>query len=148
MAYRKRAVSRKPVRRTTRRRRGLGAAMSAASVKAAVNTTLYGAVGGAAAALLTNVIGDNLGGFKNYTGLVGALATQMFFKQPVIAAGMAGYAGSKVAAELTGISLLAEGGYLPASSSMYLQGYDTPGMSGSNIYASDYSLAGYEVPGL
>lgn len=148
MAYRKRAVSRKPVRRTTRRRRGLGAAMSAASVKSAVNTTLYGAVGGAAAAVLTNVIGDNLGGFKNYTGLVGALATQMFLKQPVIAAGMAGYAGSKVAAELTGSSLLAEGGYLPASSSMYLQGYETPGMAGSNIYASDYSLAGYDVPGL
>lgn len=149
MAYRKRAAARKPVRRTTRRRRsGLGAAMSAASVKSAVNTTLYGAIGGAAAALLTNVIGDNLGGFKNYTGLVGAVATQMFLKQPVIAAGMAGYAGSKVAAELTGLSLLAEGGYLPASSSMYLQGYETPGMAGSNIYASDYSLAGYEVPGL
>lgn len=148
MAYRKRAVARKPVRRTTRRRRGMGAAMSSASIKSAVNTTLYGAVGGAAAALLTNVIGDNLGGFKNYTGLVGALATQVFLKQPVIAAGMAGYAGSKVAAELTGLSLLAEGGYLPASSSMYLQGYETPGMAGSNIYASDYSLAGYEVPGL
>jgi hypothetical protein len=31
---------------------------------------------------------------------------------------------------------------------MYLQGYDTPGMAGSNIYSSDYTLAGYEVPGL
>lgn len=149
MAYRKRAASRKPVRRPVRRRRGLGAAMSASSVKAAVNTTLMGAAGGAAAALLTNVIGDNLGGFKNYTGLVGALATQIFFKQPVIAAGMAGYAGSKVAAELTGLSLLAEGGsYLPASSSMYLQGYDTPGMAGENYYASNYTLAGYDMPGL
>jgi hypothetical protein len=123
--------------------------MSAASVKAAVNTTLYGAAGGAAAALLTNVIGDNLGGFKNYTGLVGALATSVFFKQPVLAAGMAGYAGAKVAAELTGASLFAEGGsYLPSGSSMYLQGYETPGMAGENIYASSYTLAGYEVPGL
>jgi H+/gluconate symporter-like permease len=123
MAYRKRVTRKAPVRR---RRRTMGAAMSAASIKSAVNTTLMGAAGGAAAAVLTNVIGDNLGGFKNYTGLVGALATSVFFKQPVIAAGMAGYAGSKVAAELTGSSLLAEGGmYLPNGSSMYaLQGYE------------------------
>jgi hypothetical protein len=132
----------------------MGAAMSPASIKAAVNTTLMGAAGGAAAALLTNVIGDNLGGFKNYTGLVGALATSVFFKQPVIAAGMAGYAGAKVAADLTGggtDNVFAEGSsgmYLPSSSSMYLQGYETPGMSGENIYASNYTLAGYEVPGL
>ena len=146
MAYRKRVTRKAPVRR---RRRTMGAAMSAASIKSAVNTTLMGAAGGAAAAVLTNVIGDNLGGFKNYTGLVGALATSVFFKQPVIAAGMAGYAGSKVAAELTGSSLLAEGGYLPSGSSMYaLQGYETPGMAGENIYASSYTLAGYEVPGL
>jgi len=143
-----------PARRrpATRRRRTMGAAMSPASIKAAVNTTLMGAAGGAAAALLTNVIGDNLGGFKNYTGLVGALATSVFFKQPVIAAGMAGYAGAKVAADLTGVSLFAENGssgmYLPSSSSMYLQGYETPGMAGENIYASNYTLAGYEVPGL
>ena len=146
MAYRKRVTRKAPVRR---RRRTMGAAMSAASIKSAVNTTLMGAAGGAAAAVLTNVIGDNLGGFKNYTGLVGALATSVFFKQPVIAAGMAGYAGSKVAAELTGSNLLAEGGYLPSGSSMYaLQGYETPGMAGENIYASSYTLAGYEVPGL
>jgi H+/gluconate symporter-like permease len=146
MAYRKRVIRKAPVRR---RRRTMGAAMSAASIKSAVNTTLMGAAGGAAAAVLTNVIGDNLGGFKSYTGLVGALATSVFFKQPVIAAGMAGYAGSKVAAELTGSSLLAEGGmYLPSGSSMYLQGYDTPMMGGENIYASSYTLSGYEVPGL
>ena len=141
-----------PRRPATRRRRTMGQAMSPASIKAAVNTTLMGAAGGAAAALLTNVIGDNLGGFKNYTGLVGALATSVFFKQPVIAAGMAGYAGAKVAADLTGVSLFAENGssgmYLPSSSSMYLQGYETPGMAGENIYASNYTLAGYEVPGL
>ena len=148
MAYRKRVIRKAPVRR---RRRTMGAAMSAASIKSAVNTTLMGAAGGAAAAVLTNVIGDNLGGFKNYTGLVGALATSVFFKQPVIAAGMAGYSGAKVAADLTGVGLFAENGngmYLPSSSSMYLQGYDTPGMAGENIYASNYTLAGYEVPGL
>ena len=145
MAYRKRVIRKAPVRR---RRRTMGAAMSAASIKSAVNTTLMGAAGGAAAAVLTNVIGDNLGGFKNYTGIVGALATSVFFKQPVIAAGMAGYAGAKVASDLTGSPLLLAGNYLPASSSMYLQGYDTPGMAGENIYASSYTLAGYEVPGL
>ena len=155
MAYRKRAVARRtsaPKRRVTRRR-GLAAAMSTASVKSAINTTLYGALGGAAAALLTNVIGDNLGGFKNYTGIVGAVATQVFLKQPVIAAGMAGYAGAKVARELTGLDLLADNGYLPNGSSMFLQGYETPGLAdgmytGSNIYASNYTLAGYGVPGL
>jgi hypothetical protein len=155
MPIRKRTTRKPAVRR---RRRTLGAAMSPASIKAAVNTTLMGAAGGAAAALLTNFIGDNLGGFKNYTGLVGALATSVFFKQPVIAAGMAGYAGAKVAADLTGggaDNVFAEGNgmYLPNGSSMYLQGYDTPGMSegsmtGRNIYASNYTLAGYEIPGL
>ena len=147
MAYRKRVVRKAPVRRG---RRSMGAAMSAASVKAAVNTSLYGAIGGAAAAVLTNVIGDNLGGFKPYTGLVGAVATSMFLKQPVIAAGMAGYSGAKVAADLTGSSLLAAGAnnYLPASSSMYLQGYDTPMMGGTDLYASDYTISGYGVPGL
>lgn len=141
MAYRKR-TSRKPARRTTRRRTSLGAAMSAASVKAAVKTTIEGAIGGAAAAVLTNVVGDNLGGFKNYTGLVGALATQMFFKRPIAAAGMAGYAGAKVANELTSLDMFAENGgsYLPASSSMYLQGYEYPGALGdSGIYASSYA---------
>ena len=153
MAYRKSPVRRRrttaaaPAKRRVVRRRGMAAGMSRASVKAAVNTTLYGAIGGAAASILTNVIWDNLGAFKPYTGLVGAVATSMFLKQPVIAAGMAGYAGAKVASDLTGSSFLA-GNYLPSSSSMYLQGYDTPGMSGTGIYASDYTLAGYDVPGL
>jgi hypothetical protein len=34
------------------------------------------------------------------------------------------------------------------SPSMYLQGYDTPGMAGEGIYASNYTLAGYDVPGM
>ena len=154
MAYRKSPVRRRrttaaaPAKRRVVRRRGMAAGMSRASVKAAVNTTLYGAIVGAAASILTNVIGDNLGAFKPYTGLVGAVATSMFLKQPVIAAGMAGYAGAKVASDLTGSNLLA-GNYLPASSSMYLQGYEMPGLAG-DIYPS-YSLsgmAGYDIPGL
>ena len=80
MAYRKRVVRKAPVRR---RRTGLSASMSSASVKAAVNNALMGAIGGAAASVLTNVIGDNLGQFKPYTGLVGALATSVFFKKPI-----------------------------------------------------------------
>jgi hypothetical protein len=37
---------------------------------------------------------------------------------------------------------------LPASSSMYLQGYDTHMMGGTDLYASDYTISGYGVPGL
>lgn len=144
MAIRRR-VSRTTRKPAVRRRRRMSAGkVSAASIKAASMNAFSGALGGAAAALLTNVIGDNLGAFKPYTGLVGAVATQVFFKQPVIAAGMAGYSGAKVAADLTGFSLLADvgssGAYISPSSSMYLQGYEIPGiLSDSGIYASDYA---------
>lgn len=143
MAIRRR-VSRTTRKAPVRRRRMSAGKVSAASIKAASMNAINGAIGGAAAALLTNVVGDNLGSFKPYTGLVGAVATQVFFKQPVIAAGMAGYAGAKVAADLTGFSLLAESGssgaYVSPSSSMYLQGYEFPGVLGdSGVYASDYA---------
>jgi hypothetical protein len=64
----------------------------------------------------------------------------LFFKQPEIAAGMAGYAGPKVLSALPGV-----GGFLA--------GYDTPGSmylqaGPSDVYASNYTLSGYEVPGL
>jgi hypothetical protein len=72
----------------------------------------------------------------------------------MIAAGMAGYSGAKIGQALLGAdsaigSLLAENAY-SVSPSMYLQGYDTPmmGNNGTGIYASDYTLSGYEVPGL
>ena len=32
--------------------------------------------------------------------------------------------------------------------SMYLQGHDMPGMAGENIYASNYTLQGYDIPGM
>jgi hypothetical protein len=153
MAYRRKART-TPRRRTTttRRRRGFGAAFSASKAKASVMTAVNGALGGVAAALLTNVIGKDFLGETNaaYTGLIGAIAGPMLAPgiiKPEIAAGMAGYAGAKVAANLTGVEMLQEN-YLPAGSNMYLQGYDTPGMGGSNIYASDYTLSGYGVPGL
>lgn len=153
MAYRRKA--RPTVKRrttTTRRRRGFGAAFSASKAKASVMTAVNGALGGVAAALLTNVIGKDFLGEDNsaYTGLIGAVAFPMLapaIVKPEIAAGMAGYAGAKVAANLTGVEMLKDN-YLPAGSGMYLQGYDTPGMGGSNIYASDYTLSGYGVPGL
>lgn len=154
MAYRRRTTVAKRRAPISRRRRSLGAAFTGASVKAAAMTAVNGAIGGAAAALLTNVIGDNLGQFKPYTGLLGAVATAVFLKRPEIAAGMAGYSGAKVAAELSGMALLQDNnsGYLPQGSNMYLQGYETPGLSenmtGSGIYASNYTLAGYGVPGL
>ena len=152
MAYR-RKTTRKPVRRraVSRRRRGMGQAFSAASLRAASMTAVNGALGGAAAAVLTNVVGDNLGTFKPYTGLVGALATSIFFKRPEIAAGMAGYSGAKVASELIGsettIGKLFAAAY-EGGSNYYLQGYDVPMMGGSNIYASDYTLSENFVPGL
>jgi len=149
-----------PVRRRTtttrrkasparRRRRTMGQRVTTAGVTAAAMSAGKAALGGAAAAVLTNVIGDNLGSFKPYTGLVGALATSLFLKQPEIAAGMAGYAGYKIAGALLP-SQTKEGGFLSedngfnVSPSMYLQG----DMSGEGIYASNYTLAGYEVPGL
>jgi len=45
-------------------------------------------------------------------------------------------------------ALLAEDNSFNVSPSMYLQGYNTPGMAGEGIYASDYTLAGYDIPGL
>ena len=149
-----------PVRRRTsparrkaaparRRRRTMGQRVTTAGVTAAAMSAGKAALGGAAAALLTNVIGDNLGTFKPYTGLVGALATSLFLKQPEIAAGMAGYAGAKIGQSLLGATstvgkMLAEDNMFNVSPSMYLQG----DMTGEGIYASNYTLAGYEVPGL
>jgi len=152
MAYRRKTA---PVRRKApvRRRRTMGQKFTAAGVTAAATSAAQAALGGAAAALLTNTVGKQLGaGFAPYTGLLGSVATSMFLKQPVIAAGMAGYAGAKIGQSLLGAdsaigSLLAENMY-SVSPSMYLQGYDTPGMAGEGIYASNYTLAGYDIPGL
>jgi len=152
MAYRRKSA---PARRKApvRRRRTMGQKFTAAGVTAAATSAAQAALGGAAAALLTNTVGKQLGaGFAPYTGLIGSIATSMFLKQPVIAAGMAGYAGAKIGQSLLGAdsaigSLLAENAY-SVSPSMYLQGYDTPGMAGEGIYASNYTLAGYDVPGM
>ena len=149
-----------PVRRRTsparrkaaparRRRRTMGQRVTTAGVTAAAMSAGKAALGGAAAAVLTNVIGDNLGTFKPYTGLVGALATSLFLKQPEIAAGMAGYAGAKIGQSLVGSDsvvgkLLAEDNSFMVSPSMYLQG----DMAGEGIYASNYTLSGYDIPGL
>ena len=152
MAYRRKTA---PARRKApvRRRRTMGQKFTAAGVTAAATSAAQAALGGAAAALLTNTVGKQLGaGFAPYTGLLGSIATSVFLKQPVIAAGMAGYAGAKIGQALLGAdsaigSLLAENAYA-VSPSMYLQGYDTPGMAGEGIYASNYTLAGYDVPGM
>ena len=149
-----------PVRRRTsparrkaaparRRRRTMGARMTTAGITAAAMSAGKAALGGAAAALLTNTVGDNLGKFQPYTGLFGALATSLFLKQPEIAAGMAGYSGAKIGQALLGAdtaigSLLAEDNSFMVSPSMYLQGE----MAGEGIYASNYTLSGYDIPGL
>lgn len=148
-----------PVRRRTsparrkaaparRRRRTMGQRVTTAGVTAAAMSAGKAALGGAAAAILTNVVGDNLGKFQPYVGLVGALATSLFLKQPEIAAGMAGYSGYKIAGALLP-DLATTGGVLSDNSymvnpSMYLQGE----MAGEGIYASNYTLSGYDIPGL
>lgn len=153
MAYRRKTAPARRKAPVRRRRRSMGAKFTAAGVTAAATSAAQAALGGAAAALLTNTVGKQLGaGFAPYTGLIGSIATSMFLKQPVIAAGMAGYAGAKIGQSLLGAdsaigSLLAENAY-SVSPSMYLQGYDTPGMAGEGIYASNYTLAGYDVPGM
>jgi len=149
-----------PVRRRTsparrkaaparRRRRTMGQRVTTAGVTAAAMSAGKAALGGAAAAILTNVVGDNLGKFQPYVGLVGALATSLFLKQPEIAAGMAGYSGYKIAGALLPDlavqgGVLAENNSFMVSPSMYLQG----DMAGEGIYASNYTLSGYDIPGL
>jgi len=149
-----------PVRRRTsparrkaaparRRRRTMGQRVTTAGVTAAAMSAGKAALGGAAAAILTNVVGDNLGKFQPYVGLVGALATSLFLKQPEIAAGMAGYSGYKIAGALLPDlavqgGVLAENNSFNVSPSMYLQGE----MAGEGIYASNYTLSGYDIPGL
>jgi len=145
MAYRRKTTPRKTA--PVRRRRRMGARVTAASTKAAVTIAVKGAVGGAAAAVLTNTIGKALpANLAPWTGLLGSVATSLFLKQPEVAAGMAAYSGVKVASSLPGVGSLMAG--YGADNAMYLQGYETPGMAGSGIYASNYTLAGYEVPGL
>jgi len=133
----------------------MGARVTTASITAATMSAGKAALGGVAAAFLSNTVGKQLGAaYTPYVGLVGSVATSLFLKQPEIAAGMAGYSGAKIGQALLGAdsaigSLLAENAY-SVSPSMYLQGYDTPmmGANGTGIYASDYTLSGYEVPGL
>ena len=150
MAYRRKTTTRR--KPAVRRRRSMGR-VTTAGVTAASMAAAKAAIGGAVAAILTNTVGKQLGeGFAPYTGLIGSVATSLFLKQPEIAAGMAGYSGAKVGQALLGAdsaigTLLAENAY-GVSPSMYLQGYDTPGMAGEGIYASNYTLAGYDVPGM
>jgi hypothetical protein len=158
MAYRRKTAPRRrkvaaPVaRRRSTRRRSMGR-VTTAGITAASMSAAQAALGGAAAAILTNTVGKQLGaGFAPYAGLVGSIATSLFLKQPNIAAGMAGYAGAKIGQSLLGAdsaigTLLAENSY-NVPTSMYLQGYDVPSMAGADIYASNYTLNGYEVPGL
>jgi len=148
MPVRKSPARRKatPVRR---RRRTMGQRVTTAGVTAAAMSAGKAALGGAAAAILTNVVGDNLGKFQPYVGLVGALATSLFLKQPEIAAGMAGYSGYKIAGALLPDfakegKFLAQNNDFMVSPSMYLQG----DMAGEGIYASNYTLSGYDIPGL
>ena len=134
-----------------RRRRTMGQRVTTAGVSAAAMSAGKAALGGVAAAFLTNTLAkiDATEKFAPYAGFIGSLATSLFLKQPEIAAGMAGFSGYKIAGALLP-DLVKENGLLSQNNdfmvnpSMYLQG----DMAGSGIYASNYTLAGYEVPGL
>lgn len=150
------AIRRKSTRRATpvrRRRRSMGAAFTKASTKAAAMTVAQGAIGGVAASFLTKLLAgtQTSANIAPYVGVLGAAATSMFLKQPGIAAGMAGFGGVQLAKE-----------FLPDFSVGNLAGYEVPGLSAhygpsnmylqggapNSIYSSDYTLAGYGVPGL
>jgi hypothetical protein len=127
----------------------MGQRVTTAGVTAAAMSAGKAALGGLAAAVLTNVVAKTNESYAPYAGLLGSLATSLFLKQPEIAAGMAGYAGAKIGQSLVGSDsavgkLLAENNGYMVSPSMYLQG----DMAGEGIYASNYTLAGYEVPGM
>jgi hypothetical protein len=127
----------------------MGQRVTTAGVTAAAMSAGKAALGGLAAAILTNTVAKANETYAPYAGLLGAVATSLFLKQPEIAAGMAGYAGAKIGQSLVGSTsaigkLLAEDNSFMVNPSMYLQG----DMSGEGIYASNYTLAGYEVPGL
>jgi len=148
---RKKSPARRKAAPARRRRRTMGARMTTAGVTAAAMSAGKAALGGVAAAFLTNTLGNISATekFAPYAGFIGSLATSLFLKQPEIAAGMAGYSGYKIAGALLP-DLTKEGGLLAqnndfmVSPSMYLQGE----MAGEGIYASNYTLNGYEVPGL
>ena len=139
MPVKRRTTRKAPVRR---RRRSMGQKITASKVNAATMTAVKAGLGGVIASAITNTAGKAVSpGFAPYAGLVGSVATSLFFKQPEIAAGMAGYAGPKVLSALPGV-----GGFLSA-------GYDVPDQmylqdNSEGIYASNYTLSGYEVPGL
>lgn len=140
MPVRRRTTRKAPVRR---RRRSMGQKVTAAKVNAATMTAVKAGLGGVIASALTNTLGNQVSpGFAPYTGLAGSIATSLFFKQPEIAAGMAGYAGPKVLSSLPGVGgFLAQGGaYSSVADNMYLQ-------DEGSIYPP-YTLAGYELPGL
>jgi hypothetical protein len=150
MAYRRKTTStRRKATPVRRRRRTMGQRVTTAGVTAAAMSAGKAALGGLAAAVLTNVVAKTNETYAPYAGLLGSLATSLFLKQPEIAAGMAGYAGAKIGQSLVGSDsavgmLLAENNSFNVSPSMYLQG----NMAGEGIYASNYTLAGYEVPGM
>jgi hypothetical protein len=150
MAYRRKTTTtRRKATPVRRRRRTMGQRVTTAGVTAAAMSAGKAALGGVAAAFLTNAVAKANESYAPYAGLIGAVATSLFLKQPEIAAGMAGYAGAKIGQSLVGSDsaigkLLAEDNSFNVSPSMYLQGE----MAGEGIYASNYTLSGYDIPGL
>ena len=166
MAVRKRkatrsvAVRRKsvPARRKTttrRRRRTMANPFSKATMKSAGKMIVKGAIGGAVAEVVDQNLKSQVAGvlpstLQPYASAItiglAAYATKAYGKQVDVAAGMAGVAGAKLAASLTGggdmIAPPAGGTGMALnyamSGAMPLSGYQVP-MSEDGVYASGYA---------
>lgn len=128
------------VKRTTRRRKSMGAAFSTTALKQGSKTVVRGAAGGAVAKILADNLSAQLapvlGGLAPYsrpiTAILGAYLTDRVMKNRDLALGMAGAAGAELASVLTGtFSGLADG-------VMPLSDYQVP-LADENVYGSSYS---------
>lgn len=155
-ARRRRAtVTAKPTRRR-RRSTSMASPFSKAAFRSGSKQVLQGAAGGAAAKVLADNVASRLASVlpgslaqfsRPITAALGAYVTNSMFKNPTLAAGMAGVAGAELAAALiTGTSA-------PTVADWYedemqalpgLSGYQVPLSAGEMIYESGYSnqLAG------
>lgn len=133
----------------TRRRRGLSAGMTTAGIKSGLMDAAQGALGGILATFLANqkFMDSQSDTNKGLILTAASVVTNVYFKRPSIAAGMAAVAGTKLAAGLGAGSLVGlSEGYLPISEGVspaalpygLQDGMDYAGLS-ENVYASNYA---------
>jgi hypothetical protein len=156
-ARRRRTVTAKPATRRRRRSATMGSAFSKAAMRTGGKMIMQGAAGGAAAKILADNVASQLAGIlpgtlaqysRPITAALGAYLTATTFKNPQIAAGMAGVAGAELAAALvTGTSSPAISDYydmIDSNPVPGLSGYQVP-LADELIYSSNYAnnLSGY-----